>query len=70
MPDDTVLPSLTRESEVFEGVVNSDALIKVELDLIRPNCPTNTSSDEILHIANIQFNNLDFIGKSVVYNLL
>ena len=64
VPEDAK-PSLTREAQVFQTTENGDALIKVELDLISPNCPTNTSTDETLHIANVQFNNLDFIGELV-----
>ena len=40
-----------------------EALIRVELDIISPNCPTNNSEEETLHIANIQFNNLDVVGR-------
>ncbi len=49
---------------------DTEALIRVELDIISPNCPTNASYDETLQIANIQFNNLDFVGKYIfLYNL-
>jgi hypothetical protein len=40
---------------------DAEALISVELDMINPGCPTNTT-DETVYIGNLQFNNLDFIG--------
>lgn len=46
---------------------DNEALIKVELDIISPSCPTNTSQSETLHIANVQFNNLDVVGKHLKY---
>lgn len=39
---------------------DADALITVEVLLVRP----EISDGEYLQIANIQFNNLDIIGKS------
>ena len=42
---------------------DSEALIKVELEVISPICPSNTNEGETLHIANVQINNLDVIGK-------
>lgn len=42
---------------------DDEALISVELDMISPGCPTNTSH-ETVYIGNVQFNNLDFIGSA------
>ena len=44
-------------------VTDHEALIKVELDVIKSSCPTSDEAAEDLKIANIQFNNLDFVGK-------
>lgn len=44
---------------------SSEALIVVELVSVSADCPTNTDTREQLQIANIQFNNLDIIGKFV-----
>ncbi|ELT97897.1 hypothetical protein CAPTEDRAFT_149660 [Capitella teleta] len=41
---------------------DAEALISVELDMITPGCPTNTT-DETVYIGNLQFNNLDFIAN-------
>ena len=43
-------------------VPDEEALIRMEVDIIAPNCPSNTSR-ELLQIANLQFNNLDIVGK-------
>lgn len=42
---------------------SSEALIIIELVFVSADCPSNTDSLEQLQIANIQFNNLDIIGK-------
>ena len=63
--------NLSRSAEELagHGLLNQDAatdveaLIRVELDIISPTCPTNNTEDETLHIANIQFNNLDVVGE-------
>ena len=47
----------------FPLTLDTEALIKIELDIITPQCPTNSSTTDTLHIANIQFNNLDFVGE-------
>ena len=44
------------------SVSDQEALIKVELDVIKSSCPTSDGESEDLKIANIQFNNLDFVG--------
>ena len=41
---------------------DQEALIKVELDIIKSSCPTSDDANEDLKIANIQFNSLDFVG--------
>lgn len=46
----------------FAPVLDSEALIKIELDIITPECPSNSSSSDTVHIVNVQFNNLDFVG--------
>ena len=63
-------PSLTQSLNdpgrtLFNPLLMSDseALIKVELEVISPICPTNTNEGETLHIANVQINNLDVIGR-------
>ena len=41
----------------------TEALITVQVELISPDCPSNSnSSREALQIASVQFNNLDVIG--------
>ena len=50
------------------AATDSEALIRVELDLISPACPSNTTQDEQLCIANVQFNNLDIVGKLAWFN--
>ena len=58
------LSSSKHGDDVFLHSVVSDheALIKVELDVIKSSCPTSDGQSEDLKIANIQFNNLDFVG--------
>ena len=58
------LSSSKHGDDVFLHSVVSDqeALIKVELDVIKSSCPTSDEQSGDLKIANIQFNNLDFVG--------
>lgn len=42
------------------GIIDSEALIVIELVVVTANCPTNQGEELI--IANILFNNLDIIG--------
>lgn len=49
---------------------SSEALIIIELVFVSADCPSNTDSLEQLQIANIQFNNLDIIGKLQVKKYL
>ena len=44
------------------AISDQEALIKVELDVIKSGCPSGEIEGEELKIANIQFNNLDFVG--------
>ena len=44
----------------FLPMVDSEALIKVELDIIKP-----ADKQPTIHIASILFNSLDFVGKCV-----
>lgn len=44
-------------------VADNEALISLELVFVSAGCPTNEGKNEHLQIANIQFNNLDIIGK-------
>ena len=44
-------------------LTDTEALISVELLFVNADCPTNEEKKEHLQVANIQFNNLDIIGK-------
>ncbi len=46
------------------GVSEQEALIKVELDIIKSS--SGVTDSENLKIANVQFNNLDFVGESAL----
>ena len=48
---------------------DSEALIKIELDMISSNSLMGYNRDAV-NIANIQFNNLDFIGEVEIYILI
>lgn len=50
-------------------MVDTEALISLELIFVSADCPTNDEKKEHLQIANIQFNNLDIIGISYIENL-
>ncbi len=48
------------------GLSEHEALIKVELDVIKPGVSAAGPGDppeQDLRIANVQFNNLDFVGE-------
>lgn len=62
----TTLPMESSQGYIpFTPVLDSEALIKVEVDIVTPECPSNSSTIDTLHIANIQFNNLDFVGNNL-----
>ncbi|XP_069683777.1 intermembrane lipid transfer protein Vps13D isoform X2 [Periplaneta americana] len=44
-------------------MLDTEALITVEIFLVSANCPSNEGSGEALQIASIQFNNLDIIAN-------
>lgn len=47
------------------GIVDSEALIVIEVTVVTSDCPTNQGEE--LRIANILFNNLDIIGEYIIY---
>lgn len=56
-------PPPVRAPPVTQDIPDSEALISVEFVFVSADCPTNEGRNEHLQIANIQFNNLDIIGK-------
>ena len=59
-PDHLPLPH--SPSQPFGPILDSEALIKFDLDILTPESPTRPNQQDTLHIASLQFNSLDFVG--------
>ena len=56
------IQSRNQNHRVLSPFQDSEALIKLEFEMIDANSPSNTNTDGPLRVANFQFNNLNIIG--------